>query len=119
VEAYDTDAYGNTLIFSGAGSSGSWWDPDAVQTSSPACPFIFTGQRFDAETGLYYYKRRYYSPELGRFIGRDPIGYRGGMNAYEYVGDNPSGYTDPEGNAILYPEIIDPGNPYGVPYGWP
>ena len=75
VEAYDTDAYGNTLVFTAVGTGHSWWDPNAVQAAIPACPFIFTGQRFDSETALYYYKRRFYSPALGRFLSRDPIGY--------------------------------------------
>ncbi|WP_036766774.1 RHS repeat-associated core domain-containing protein [Parvularcula oceani] len=38
-------------------------------------PFRFTGQRLDPETGLYYYKARYYDPERGRFLQTDPIGY--------------------------------------------
>lgn len=37
--------------------------------------FGFTGQRYDAETGLYYYKNRHYSPALGRFLQPDPSGY--------------------------------------------
>jgi RHS repeat-associated protein len=97
VEAYDTDAYGNTLIFSAVGSGSSWWDDDATQAAFPACPYIFTGQRFDAETGLYYYKRRYYSPVLGRFLSRDPIGYQSGSDLYEYVWDNPLTRFDPLG----------------------
>jgi RHS repeat-associated protein len=72
VEAYDTDAYGNTLIFKAAGSGGNWWADDAAQTNYPACTFIFTGQRFDAETRLYYYKMRFYSSTLGRFVSKDP-----------------------------------------------
>ena len=78
VEAYDSDAYGNTLVFTAVGTGHSWWDPNAVQAAIPACPFIFTGQRFDAETALYYDKRRFYSPAPGRFLSRDPIGHSAG-----------------------------------------
>ncbi len=105
VEAYDTDAYGNTLVFTGVGSTHSWWDPNAVQAAIPACPFIFTGQRLDAETGLYYYKRRFYSPAVGRLLSRDPIGYTGGINLYEYVGDSPLARTDPMGTGVVIPPL--------------
>jgi hypothetical protein len=39
----------------------------------------------------------YYDASLGRFIERDPIEYKGGMNQYEYVGDDPLMRTDPNG----------------------
>ncbi len=54
----------------------------------------YTGQRYDAETGLYYYKMRQYSPKLGRFLQPDPIGMEGGMNIYAYVGNSPLLATD-------------------------
>lgn len=57
----------------------------------------YTGQRFDSETGLYYYKMRYYSPKTGRFLQPDPIGYGGGLNMYCYVGNAPLNATDPLG----------------------
>jgi RHS repeat-associated protein len=71
-EAYDVDAYGNTLIFNAAGTDSNWWADNAVQVSNSLCQFLFTGQRFDAETWLYYYKRRYFLPSYGRFLSRDP-----------------------------------------------
>ena len=51
----------------------------------PACEYIFTGREFDPETQIYYYRARYYLPVLGRFGGRDPIGYDGDADMYAYV----------------------------------
>jgi RHS repeat-associated protein len=59
---------------------------------------LFTGQRLDTETGLFQYRNRYYDPQLGRFINRDPIGYGDGMNLYGAYfvpnGVDPSGLAD-------------------------
>ncbi len=98
-EAYDTDAYGNTLIFRNAGSPPAaiaWTDGD-TQVHNPTCPFIFTGQRYDAEAELYYYKRRYYLPSIGRCTARDPVGYISSLNLFQYVACRPEYFTDPLG----------------------
>ncbi len=47
--------------------------------------YTFTGREFDSETGLLYLRARYYDPETGRFVGKDPIGFGGGVNLYNYV----------------------------------
>ena len=57
----------------------------------------FTGQRFDSETGLYYYKYRLYDPATGRFIQPDPIGYGPTLNLYNYVNNDPLQFVDPLG----------------------
>jgi RHS repeat-associated protein len=44
--------------------------------------FRHTGRRTDLETGLQYFRARYYSPELGRFVSRDPLGFVDGMSLY-------------------------------------
>jgi len=44
---------------------------------------------FDEETGLVYYNYRYYAPQLGRWISRDPIEEQGGYNLYAMIGNNP------------------------------
>ncbi|RZM05886.1 MAG: RHS repeat-associated core domain-containing protein [Pedobacter sp.] len=68
-------------------------------------PFGF-GAQFgyytDAETGLILCTFRYYDPNTGRWINRDPIGYSGGVNLYAYVTGNPVGFVDPSGNAKIY-----------------
>jgi RHS repeat-associated protein len=62
--------------------------------------YRFTGREFDGETGLYYYRARYYDAQVGRFIGTDPIGFNGGdANLYRYVGNNTTNATDPNGLA--------------------
>ena len=66
-------------------------------------PYTYTGREYDAETGLYYYRARYYNPMLGRFINKDPIGIAGGLNMFTYVGNNPVNATDPSG---LLREIV-------------
>ncbi len=61
-------------------------------------PYTFTGREWDKETGLYYYRARYYDPEIGRFISKDPIGFAGGdTNLYRYVGNSPLNWIDPLG----------------------
>ena len=87
-------------------------DSDA-QVSVPTCPFIFTGQRFDAETGLYYYKRRYYSPVLGRFLSRDSQTVD--LNLYRYVRNRPTLFVDPSGFGPVWPDGTPIGGTIPVP----
>jgi len=81
---YTYDPYGN--CFSGASAC-----------SSSGEPYRFAGERFDSETGLYYYRARYYSSALGRFLQTDPVGYSVDLNLYAYVGNDPTDKTDPQG----------------------
>ncbi|MDC9590973.1 DUF6531 domain-containing protein, partial [Xenorhabdus sp. XENO-10] len=62
------------------------------------CNLRFMGQFEDEESGLYYNRFRYYSPETGQYISPDPIGLMGGVNPYSYV-HNPANWTDPLGLA--------------------
>jgi len=100
VEGYQYDAYGyQTLVLPGMNGldfgSDDTFLPGAE--SSVGNPFLFTEQRYDPETGLLYYKNRYYSTFFGRFMQRDPAEYADSMNLYEYAGDNPVGWDDPYG----------------------
>lgn len=93
-EYYDTDALGSTLVLTDAGGS-----PNTTYTQEPFAKttkagtstnsFQFTGRENDA-TGLYYYRARYYSPVMSRFLSEDPIEFAGGdTNLYAYVFETP------------------------------
>ena len=97
-ERYRYDAYGKrdvmtaTFILTGANTE---------------TEFGYTGRRHDKEdTDLMYFRARYYSAELGRFVGRDPLGYVDGMSLYRgyfvVVGMDPSGMTWGNGDALYH-----------------
>jgi RHS repeat-associated protein len=78
VETINNDAFGNS-----AGSTRT--------------RYTYTGRESDPDTGLFYYRARFYDPELGRFISEDPIGLSGGLNLYRYVSQDPVNKRDPSG----------------------
>lgn len=106
--AFLTDALGSPLMLTdsqGAVRTEYRYDPYGATVASGDAsgnPFQYTGRENDG-TGLYYYRARYYSPSLGRFISEDPIGLEGGPNPYAYVLGDPLSYTDPEGNIAFLP----------------
>ncbi len=60
--------------------------------------FRYTGRESDPETGLYYYRARYYDPQISRFLESDPMQFRGGdANLYRYVWNSPLSLRDPRG----------------------
>ncbi|MDP1614568.1 MAG: RHS repeat-associated core domain-containing protein, partial [Methylococcales bacterium] len=59
----------------------------------------YTG-REDDQTGLYYYRARYYDTNTGRFISEDPLGFEAGINFYAYVNNNPINANDPSGEVL-------------------
>ncbi|SEK13160.1 RHS repeat-associated core domain-containing protein, partial [Achromobacter sp. NFACC18-2] len=72
---------------------------EAARAAGIRNPIRFQGQYLDQETGLHYNRHRYYDPQIGRFITKDPIGFAGGLNVYQYA-DNPVGWVDPLGLAV-------------------
>jgi RHS repeat-associated protein len=74
------------------------WGNLLDETGSVANPMRFAGQLYDAESGLYYMRNRYYDPEIGRFIGRDPFVEElpppGRLNLYAYADNNPVNVVD-------------------------
>ncbi|WP_311769452.1 RHS repeat-associated core domain-containing protein, partial [Burkholderia stagnalis] len=69
---------------------------EAARKAGIVNPLRFAGQYFDRETGLHYNRHRYYDPNTGRFISKDPIGLQGGINVFQYA-PNPISWIDPLG----------------------
>jgi RHS repeat-associated protein len=93
---------------------------DSAKTGTSTTPLQFTGRENDGATGLYYYRARYYSPQLGRFTSEDPIGIAGGSNFYALADGNPISVIDPLGFAgIPSPTGIVPGGPWTPALGQP
>jgi RHS repeat-associated protein len=68
-------------------------------TGAHSHPFGYTGRRWDPDFNLYYYRARWYDPELGTFLETDPIGSLDYVNLYAYVGAEPGNGTDSTGMA--------------------
>jgi RHS repeat-associated protein len=64
-------------------------------------PYLYTGRRWDGFSQTYNHRNRQMNPKYGRFISRDPIGFRGGLNLWGYAKSNPLKYWDPWGLASL------------------
>ena len=96
-----SDATGSTILTTAAATGATitrnvykpWGELDSGSLSD--IRIGFTGQFYEPEADLYFFKARHYSPKLGRFLQPDPIGYEGGFNLYEYCGSDPVNFTDP------------------------
>jgi RHS repeat-associated protein len=69
--------------------------------------FQFGGRENDG-SGLYYLRARYYHPVVQRFIGQDPIGFRGGINQYSYATNDPVDLSDPSRTNPLVLALLAP-----------
>ena len=101
---FHADGLGSvTSLSNAAGSIANTYTYDSfgkltASTGSLVNPFQYTARESDSETGLYYYRARYYGPDVGRFISEDPVRFHSdGTNLYPYVGNNPVREIDPSG----------------------
>jgi RHS repeat-associated protein len=93
LERYAYTAYDVPSFFDGSGSS--------LQTSNFAIRTLFTGREWDNDIQQYHYRARMYDASLGRFCGRDPIGFLSrDIDLYRYVKGNPLYPTDPSGKIL-------------------
>ncbi|MDD2776897.1 MAG: hypothetical protein PHU06_13155 [Gallionella sp.] len=79
----NTDPFGNNIANENPANQGTF-----------TFNLRFPGQYFDRETGLHYNVNRDYNPAIGRYVESDPIGLRGGINTFGYVGGNPLSRID-------------------------
>jgi RHS repeat-associated protein len=110
IERYLYEPYGVLSVMDGSFGSRS--------ASSYDNPYTFTGRRLDAETGLYYYRHRFLTAELGRFVGRDPIGYVDGGNLYSLNSGRTTVSVDPSGTKTCRKSVVSTRRigSYGRPY---
>lgn len=102
VERYEYDPYGKMSVFTGA------WVANGSVPTVPGQVYGFTGRQLDAETGLVFFRSRYYQVAHGVFITRDMYGswfdtYANG-NPYSYCGGLPINHWDPMGQNPWSPE---------------
>ena len=88
-EQYRYDAWGNVRIMNA--------NSQTISVSAYGNRVLFHGGAYSAATGLYQFRARWYSPELGRWLSPDPIGLEGGLNLYEFCANNPVNFRDPSG----------------------
>lgn len=86
------------------------WGEDRYTSGATPTTYRYTGQRNEADLGLYYYGARWYDPYLGRFVQADTMVPEAGnpqnLNRFSYAANNPFGYTDPTGHQPRPPVAV-------------
>ena len=88
-ESYEYDAWGDVSAFDASGAE--------IDDSNIGNRYLFQGREYDFATGLYYFRARWYDPQTGRWLSKDPVGISGGLNQYVFCGNNPVNFVDPLG----------------------
>lgn len=103
VYSYHTDHLGTPRLLTGPDGTVVWaasyssFGEASISRATVENPLRASGQYFDAESGLHYNRFRYYSPAMGRYLSRDPLGLLAGMNFYRYAANSPINQADPLG----------------------
>src|SRR5207248_6178303 len=111
-EHFLSDALGSTLALAdgiGAVQTEYSYEPFGTAmtvTGGSGNELGYTGREEDG-TGLYYYRARYYHPDLQRFISEDPLEFAAGdTNLYVYVDNSPTDFVDPSGLYAIVDDIL-------------
>lgn len=100
VARYVYDAWGNVLS-------------ETVMASALAGNrYRFQGREYSTLTGLYNFRARWYDPMTGRWLSKDPLGIKGGLNLYEFCNNAPANFVDPSGLKTEKPEKGAPTGPF-------
>ena len=106
IAKYTYDPYGQILSVTNASGTAIAANASHVANYNP---FRYRGYHYDADTGFYYLRSRYYDPAIGRFINADSYVSTGqgfiGLNMFAYCGNNPIVYSDPTGSLFLVDDI--------------
>jgi RHS repeat-associated protein len=96
VESYDYSAYGKVHSVKD-GEGNLLTSESGLLASDLGNRYTFQGREVDWDTGLIYFRARWYNPETGRWLSKDPIRVAGGLNLYVYCANNPVCFNDPYG----------------------
>ncbi len=99
-QTYITDFLGSIVRLTDSSGTiflSNTYDSFGQQPSGAADSYSYTSREFDSESGLYYYRARYYQPSTGRFISEDPRDFGTGMDLYRYTRNSPIMFKDPTG----------------------
>lgn len=111
VERYSVQPYGAFTAWApGADGIAGSNDDVALQASELKNNLIFQGRPFDADAGIYYWRARWYSPVLMKWLSNDPLMYEAGdANLMRFVGNDPVNRVDPMGLFFEKPDWIQSG----------
>jgi RHS repeat-associated protein len=94
-DTYEYDAFGYLL----------------TSTGTTPSTYLYRGEQYDANLGLYYLRARYYNPATGRFLGRDPEDGNSkdpsSLHKYLYAGGDPVNWIDPTGRDLIETGELD------------
>src|SRR5271156_5963261 len=103
---FHADGHGSiTSLSNAAGTIANAYTYDSfgkltASTGSLVNPFQYTARESDPETGLYYYRARYYDQGTGRFLSEDSLGFNAELNFYRYAANAPVTWRDPHGKDL-------------------